>query len=550
LQEKWDVKREIRADVLRWLCLDKAAEPYVDPRGIKLYSGKISGELDLSGAVLRFPLILNRCRVPEDIKLIASELVFLDLLGSSVQAIRADRIKIKGNAILRRGFTSHGEVRLMGAQIDGSLFCDGGIFKSFPKNELNRSGTALNAQGMRVNGSIHLRNGFQSEGEVWLSGAQIGGSLDCSGGIFNNSAQKDMQTSGTALVGENISVRGDVLLRNGFQSDGEVWFVGAQIGGDLDCHGGIFKNSSQVNAQASGVALSIEHSNIAGSVLLGVGFRAEGRVSLLGARISGDLTCHDAILNEVLGDRMSVQRTLAWYDIKGLERIRLNLQNASAGSLVDDHESWPGEGKLALDGFTYGRIADGPKDSTSRLDWLSRQASFTPQPYRQLAKILREDGDDPGARHVLYEMEKRKHREAQHGWLSKLWNLIFRGTIGYGIYPRRALWWLLLLIVLGWGAYRRGYSAGMITPTNKDAYDTFLGKHDPPPNYPHFYASIYSAEHCFPLVNLGMKDAWSPDPNHLGFTTALRIFRWAQILLGWALATFFVAGITGIARKD
>jgi hypothetical protein len=167
-----------------------------------------------------------------------------------------------------------------------------------------------------------------------------------------------------------------------------------------------------------------------------------------------------------------------------------------------------------------------------------------------LSKVLREDGDDPGALRVLYEMEKRKHREVRHGWPARLWNPFFRGIIGYGIYPCRALWWLLLLIFLGWGVYRCGYSAGIIVPTNKEAYEIFSAGHGPPPNYPHFYASIYSAEHCFPAVSLGMKEAWSPDPNRRGVVTALRIWRWGQILLGWVLATFFVAGITGIARKD
>ena len=58
-----------------------------------------------------------------------------------------------------------------------------------------------------MNGSIHLRGGFQSQGEVWLLGAEIGGNLDCSGGIFKNPAQEDVKSSGTALVAENITVK-------------------------------------------------------------------------------------------------------------------------------------------------------------------------------------------------------------------------------------------------------------------------------------------------------------------------------------------------------
>ena len=89
-----------------------------------------------------------------------------------------------------------------------------------------------------------------------------------------------------------------------------------------------------------------------------------------------------------------------------------------------------------------------------------------------------------------------------------------------------------------------------MTPTKKEAYEAFHKNGEPPSNYQHFAALVYSAEHCFPLVNLGQKESWTPDPNRLGLASFVRIFRWIQILLGWALATFFVAGVTGIARKD
>jgi hypothetical protein len=548
--QEWGAEREIRADLLRWLCIDKAAEGYVDARGIRMQAATISGETDLSGAVLRFPLVLNRCRFSGDIWLISGELTFLDLSGSSVKAIRADRVTVKGNFFLKDSFTAHGEVRLMGAQIDGSFECDGGVFRNPPRKDVEGSGRTLTAEGICVKGNVLLRNRFQSEGQVWLSGSEIGGSLDCSNGSFKNPAQKDLPGSGTALVAENISLKGDVLLRKGFQSEGQVWLVGAKIGGSIDCGKGSFKNSAQRDVETSGTALELGSATVGGNVLVRNGFNAEGNVSVIGAKITGEFDASGGCFDGLNVQRTTVQRSLFWRSITKPENTMLDLQGLSIDSLVDDRGSWPGKGKFFLDGFVYRRIADGPNDSKSRLEWLNRQSSFTPQPYRQLAKVLREDGDDPGARHVLYEMEKRKHREARHGWPSQLWNLIFRGTIGYGIYPRRALWWLLLLIVLGWGAYWRGYSRGAITPTNKEAYEAFHSNGGPPPNYQHFSALVYSAEHCFPLVNLGQKEAWTPDPNRLGLARSLRAFRWCQILLGWGLATFFVAGVTGIARKD
>ena len=80
--------------------------------------------------------------------------------------------------------------------------------------------------------------------------------------------------------------------------------------------------------------------------------------------------------------------------------------SASVRVLADDMNSWPVRGNLKLEGFVYGRmIGRAPTDAKSRLDWLSRQSSFARQPYHQLAKILRDDGNVTGAQQVLFEME-------------------------------------------------------------------------------------------------------------------------------------------------
>jgi hypothetical protein len=97
------------------------------------------------------------------------------------------------------------------------------------------------------------------------------------------------------------------------------------------------------------------------------------------------------------------------------------------------------------------------------------------------------------------------------------------------------------------------------------------------PHYPPFNALIYSLENCLPLVKFGQDEHWQPDP-HLqqrqGSPAALagdwrsclkrivfirlptwivspavlRWFRWIMIAAGWVLATFFVAGLSGIVE--
>lgn len=116
-----------------------------------------------------------------------------------------------------------------------------------------------------------------------------------------------------------------------------------------------------------------------------------------------------------------------------------------------------------------------------------------------------------------------------------------------------------------------------MAPTDKDAYSEFHTSGRPPAHYPPFNALIYSIENCVPLVKLGQDDYWQPDPSpqeirqpapgpnsllrqrvadlllvrlpaRATSPTALRWFRWIMIALGWLLATFFVAGLTGIIK--
>jgi hypothetical protein len=125
---------------------------------------------------------------------------------------------------------------------------------------------------------------------------------------------------------------------------------------------------------------------------------------------------------------------------------------------------------------------------------------------------------------------------------------LLKAVIGYGYYPELAGLWLVLSAVLGFGIYWLGYLKGGIAPTDKAAYYIFTSTHALPPYYERFQAFFYSLENSFPLVKLGQVDRWQPDPRPSWWS--LRIFRWAQICGGWFFATMFVAGVTGIVRRD
>jgi hypothetical protein len=290
------------------------------------------------------------------------------------------------------------------------------------------------------------------------------------------------------------------------------------------------------------------------------------------AQIGGDLDCTGAGFGGGLNAaRATIGGTLFWKGIIDPNHAGLNLENASANTFEDD-DGMPTVANLNLDGFAYKRISGRSGGVKNRMRWLALLQSFAPQPYRQLAKVLREEGDDAGARLVLSTMEqlRRKHENAAREpfarfWAST-WSQILKATVGYGFHPARSLLWLLRLVILGAGVFSLGYAAGSIAPTNKAAYASFKGTGQLPPNYNRFNPLMFSLENSFPLIKLGQADSWQADPNahweshpkewvprFLLWTLSpwsLRWIRWMQICLGWFFATMGLAAVSGLVRKD
>jgi hypothetical protein len=794
---EWGSEREVRAELLRWLCLHDEAVKLIDPRGIQLYGAKINGILDLSHSNVTFPLRFERCCLSCDAILEYVRIPALDLTDCCMYSLHADGAEIRGDLCLRGQCSATGEVRLLGAHIGGDLICEGATFR-------NPNGNCLSADRIDVKGNVFINNGFSAVGSVRFSGAQIGGCFECDKGSFSNSGARALDTDsfdvagsvflrvvsiegevwlvganigsnldcrgstlknpgGKALIADNIKVTGSVFLRNGFSADGEVWLLNAQIGSNLDCIDGIFRNATSRALTADGVnvgggvlfrggfaaegevrlrgahirqtvdcdggsirngrdrTLNCEQLQVEGSVLFRKGF-AEGEVCVLGARISGNLECDgstfknpggvalnaegiqvarsiflhkisvegelrllgakigdslecmDGSLNNpssvaLIGDRLDVGGTVflnqrfstdgeirltgaqigsnfdcaggtfkntgknaifadkvnirghvffrrgfssegdvvlfgaqiaggldcsegrfsaidlrtatvagifRWVCVRSINGTRLDLRNASVGSIADDETSWPTN--LELDGFIYARISEGPTSASARLKWLSQLEHFTAQPYQYLATLLRNSGDDAGARQVLFQMEdRRRQEEADRMWYWRCWDWILKWTIGYGQRSEWALGWLIGLTLLGSVLFGCGYLGGAIIPSDKDDYLSFEQNGRVSSYYPTFNALAYSFEHAFPLVNLGVKDYWRPNPSEVKRAPELRskafqrmrdttvrqyyVFRlcapgflryWRsfQILAGWLLATLFVAGLTGMVKSS
>jgi hypothetical protein len=536
--EKWGKDRSIRGALIGWLCVDRIAKSLVHPGGVQILGARIIGPVELLSASIEFPLVFACCELADEINLMSGRTRTLSFTQTHMQSIFADGAVIAGAFFLRESRAAL--LQFPGARIEGQFGCEGSRFNQ------------LILEGSVVGVGVLLR---KAKGQIKLSRARIATDIDCEGGTF----AAPLGYSGHGFDAGGASVEGSVLLRNG--SFGSVQLLGAHIGSNLDCTGTEFIGPNE--------ALAADAVVVKGTVFLSTGFHARGAVHFTSCQITGDLNCeHSAFETGLTIERADIRGTFFWRAVTLAENAELDVLNTSVGSLSDDRESWPSRGHLQLHGFFYKQISlFSPKDAEARLDWLDRQKSYARQPYRQLASVMKDEGNDEDARKVLYKMECLVESQENPSALGRLWRSTLNGVTGYGYYPLRALRWFVALVLLGFLFFGCGFYAGSMVPTDKEAYVSFTRQHSLPGHYARFHAFIYSVENSFPLVKLGQVDLWQPDPSSHAIDTScdatsadtfhrllapkvLLWFRWGQILAGWILATVWIAGLSRLIRRD
>jgi len=243
----------------------------------------------------------------------------------------------------------------------------------------------------------------------------------------------------------------------------------------------------------------------------------------------------------------------------------LDLSGAFAGGIDDDIESWPSAEHVDLDGFTYAYLRR-PDEALRRLDLLGRQPlsgsegsnqRVRAQPYRHLARVLREMGYERESRETLVALEREKDRRETFNIRQKFLRSLYRRTLRFGYEPQKPAAMLSIIVFLtGWLLVSLGHSAGLMVPVSE------LAKPGPVTRLKAAQLSpmLYSLDVLLPIHAFGQEVNWWPAaenwnwcfcwPIGLPWGYLLRLWLSLEIVAGWILTGLIVAGFAGIVRRE
>jgi cytoskeletal protein CcmA (bactofilin family) len=583
--EEWPESRILTPAFLEMMLLHEPYRGSSIRHGVRIIGAWFKDQIDLSNAILANQLWLESSRFDSEVYLSSLKTSYLiSIEGSSFNSIlHMDSLQV-GNLFMRNG-AEFDEVILLGARINGTLEMYGSKFKGklhmnslqvgsslFMRNgaefdEVVLNGTrideTLDMDGSKFKGKLHMnslqvgcslymRNGAEFD-EVVLNGARIGETLEMDGSKFKGKLHMN-----------KVQVESSMFMRNGAEFD-EVVLNNIKVGGTLDMNSSKFKGKLHMNSLQVGSSLfmingaefdevvligaridgslemdnsefndklHMENLNVKGNFFLRNG-EVKNKMYLIFARIgislfiSGSKFQYLNLTGTQINDEFCLGSGIH-LSVKWEKESELILRNAKVGTLQDLPDAWPDE--IELIGFTYSQLGglgevetySMPKRDVSWMkEWIEKQKYYSPQPYEQLGKVLREAGYKNKANDILFEGKKRE-RSKTKSWLAWL-NLTSQYySVGFGYRYRYAFRWVIALTLLGaivlW-ATGQGLANGMPCGLS------------------------YSLDMLLPIIRL--------NESHYDIILKgiAKYYFYIHKILGYGLASFLIAGLTGITKR-
>ena len=476
---------------VRDLLSREALSKRLPSQGVQIVGARFTESFDLSYTSVDRLLVFAFCRFDEGMVLLSFRSTKdLSLIGSQVSGdIELEGSRIDG--LLAFGNVSAANITMRRAKIGGQA----------DLNDVICSGSML-LEGLQVDGQLNLRG--SSAQSVLLHGARLARldmtSFDCQGLVSLDDLQVTTQLT---LGAEALVAHADSTQQPGFMPMDDVHAR------DLPC---------EATAPSRFGSLSIVAARVGSNIDL-TGARIAERLTLDSSRIGGHLFLRYATMKSLDLYSTNVGSTI---DLRFADVHRsLDLRQASSMYFLDHGFDWPSG--LQLDGFQYQQLV---RTVASRpvkwfRQWLSKQESYTPQPYHKLAQVLVAAGDREKAESILYAGRNREM--AQAGWRRRVWLLLLWGTIGYGFKIHRALIWVVAFTAIGVWVLGHSDVAGL-GPSLVDR-------------------TFYTLDALLPIISLDkVHDAVRVGGEGKYYFYFLRV-------AGWVLGSFLVAGLAGFTKK-
>lgn len=409
-------------------------------------------------------------------------------------ALSADGAVIKDgffcNATNDHRFETKGQIRLLNIEIGGQLSFKGAKIQGATDTTGCFADTCLGADGSVIKGGVFCdmwgAQRFESVGAIRLVRAEIGRQFSLTGAKLLGAIDHDGKVVSEAVSADGVIVRGGMFLNPSAEHRcevrGELRLLGAEIEGQLSLKGARLQTDQ-------GDALLGERIRVALGTFLDNDFEADGAINLSGAHLNdiflgGTFRAHGPAKRALdLSDAEMGRFRLREVGIGGVGRVMLEGAKADTLDCLDLRRWGPrptqDQGlELDLDGFTYRRAevcVDKPNQRARRwaqflgrdaiaenvLDLIDRgfraeapkRQHYTPQPFEQAARALREAGYDHSANEVAVAKREFKRACQAEGLLTALMSgmsvILFRH--GYG--PLRAAAWTIAFVLLGAWAF-------------------------------------------------------------------------------------------------
>ncbi|MCZ6494449.1 MAG: hypothetical protein O6933_10270, partial [Planctomycetota bacterium] len=443
--DNWPETQDLSPEFLETILNHEPYRGALPRTGVRIRCARFNDMLDLSNMVIARPLWLDASRFRQTVSLTdlrSSSLISLD--GSVFDGVLiADRLEVAGDLIMRGGAHFKDEFRLLGVKVGGILSAIGSTFDGL-----------FNADRLEVAENLFMSGGAQFN-EVRLLGAKVGWNLEAIGSTFDG-----------LFNGDSLEVAGKLFMTKAHFK--EVSLSGAKVGDNLETDGSTFDGLFNANRL-----------EVAGDLFMRDG-ASFNDVNLIGAVIGKHLQLRDSdfdghldLTSVSIGEELHLTSPRAVKDRtrgdenypppRWSERARLTLRNAHVAALNDTEDAWGLQpNHLDLVGFTYDRLGGlrATRDSAMSARttewlraWLAKQDGFdtyyNPQPFEQLAKVLRESGYPGKADAILFAARDHQRDSPATPWTSKVKLWLLWGLIGYGYHNGIALLWFAALTGLG-----------------------------------------------------------------------------------------------------